>query len=83
MLGYEVRGWSLGRNLGPTSEVLDELPAMLSDLAAQTGGPVSIIGWSLGGIYAREMARLHPALVRRVITLGSPFASGRPARESR
>jgi pimeloyl-ACP methyl ester carboxylesterase len=73
-LGYQVRGWRLGRNLGPTSEVLDELPGMLSALASETGRPISVIGWSLGGIYAREMARRHPDLVRRVITLGSPFA---------
>ena len=74
LLGYQVRGWSLGRNLGPTDDVLDGLPAMLSDLVSQTGGPVSVVGWSLGGIYARELARLHARQVRQVITLGSPFA---------
>ncbi len=73
-LGYEVTGWRLGRNLGPTDEVLDELPAMLATLMQGTRRPVSVIGWSLGGIYAREIARTHPAHVRRVITLGSPFA---------
>ena len=73
-LGYQVRGWSLGRNLGPTDEVLDELPVILSALVSQTGGPVSVVGWSLGGIYARELARRHPRHVRQVITLGSPFA---------
>jgi pimeloyl-ACP methyl ester carboxylesterase len=74
LLGYQVRGWRLGRNVGPTDQVLDELPVKMSALASQTGGPVSLIGWSLGGIYAREMARQHPAIVRQVITLGSPFA---------
>jgi pimeloyl-ACP methyl ester carboxylesterase len=74
LLGYQVRGWQLGRNLGPTDEVLDGMPAMLAELAARTGGPVSVIGWSLGGIYARELARQRPERVRRVITLGSPFA---------
>lgn len=73
-LGYDVRGWNLGRNLGPTAEVLDELPLLLSDVHGQTGGPVSLIGWSMGGIYAREMGRQHPGKVRQVITLGSPFA---------
>src|SRR5215472_11827188 len=72
-LGYDVRGWSLGRNRGPTDEVLDELPRRLSALAERTGQPVSLIGWSLGGIYARELARRYPAQVRQVITLGSPF----------
>src|SRR6266436_4679780 len=56
-LGYDVRGWRLGRNLGPTIEVLDGLPVQLAELASRTGGPVSVIGWSLGGIYARELAR--------------------------
>jgi pimeloyl-ACP methyl ester carboxylesterase len=73
-LGYDVRGWELGRNLGPTDAVLDGLPRALADLAGRTGGPVSVVGWSLGGIYARELARQHPGLVREVITLGSPFA---------
>jgi pimeloyl-ACP methyl ester carboxylesterase len=74
LLGYQVRGWQLGRNLGPTDEVLDGMPDMLAELAARAGGPVSVIGWSLGGVYARELARQHPEEVRRVITLGSPFA---------
>jgi len=73
-LGYDVRGWELGRNLGPTEAVLDGLPRALSALAGRSGGPVSVIGWSLGGIYARELARQHPGQVRQVITLGSPFA---------
>jgi len=73
-LGYEVHGWNLGRNRGPTHEVLDQLPQELSALVHRTGGPASLIGWSLGGIYGRELARQHPGLVRQVITLGSPFA---------
>jgi pimeloyl-ACP methyl ester carboxylesterase len=74
LLGYDVHGWRLGRNLGPTDEVLDGLPARLSELASLTGGPLSVIGWSLGGIYARELARERQGQVRSVITLGSPFA---------
>jgi pimeloyl-ACP methyl ester carboxylesterase len=54
--------------------VLDGLPRALATLAERTGGPVSVVGWSLGGIYAREVARQNPAQVRQVITLGSPFA---------
>jgi hypothetical protein len=73
-LGYDVHGWALGRNIGPTDAVLDELPRELAGLAERSGGPVSVIGWSLGGIYARELARDHPGLVRQVITLGAPFA---------
>jgi pimeloyl-ACP methyl ester carboxylesterase len=81
-LGYEVRGWNLGRNVGPTDAVLDGLPRALAAQAERTGGPVSMVGWSLGGIYAREMARRHPQQVRQVITLGSPFAITDP-RQSR
>jgi pimeloyl-ACP methyl ester carboxylesterase len=77
-LGYDVRGWDLGRNRGPTEEVLAGLPRALLAHAARTGRPVSLVGWSLGGIYAREMTRRHPDQVRRVITLGSPFARHDP-----
>jgi pimeloyl-ACP methyl ester carboxylesterase len=81
-LGYDVHGWQLGRNVGPTDVVMDELPRELAGLAGRAGGPVSVIGWSLGGIYARELARDQPHRVRRVITLGSPFALTDP-RQSR
>jgi dienelactone hydrolase len=81
-LGYSAAGWDLGRNRGPTDQVVDELPGVLSALAARTGRPVSLIGWSLGGIYARELARRDPTRVRQVITLGSPFALTDP-RQSR
>ena len=74
LLGYDARGWDLGRNRGPTEAVLAGLPRALLAHAERTGRPVSLVGWSLGGIYAREMARRHPSQVRQVITLGSPFA---------
>jgi pimeloyl-ACP methyl ester carboxylesterase len=75
LLGYDVRGWGLGRNRGPTEEVLQQLPRALADHVERTGGAVSLVGWSLGGIFAREIARLYPGRVRQVITLGSPFAA--------
>ncbi|WP_448640318.1 esterase/lipase family protein [Geodermatophilus sp. URMC 63] len=79
-LGYPVVGWELGRNRGPTKEITDELPRLLERLAEQHSGPVSVIGQSLGGIYARRLALRVPRLVRQVISLGSPFAlAGRPA----
>src|SRR5215469_5235931 len=78
LLGYRAVGWNLGRNLGPTDQVIDDLPRVLSAHAERTGRPVSLIGWSLGGIYARELARQDPGLVRQVITLGSPFALTNP-----
>src|ERR1700760_344155 len=52
--GYAVKGWRLGRNVGPTSAILDGMPRALGQLADRTGAPVSVVGWSLGGIYARE-----------------------------
>jgi pimeloyl-ACP methyl ester carboxylesterase len=79
-LGYDACGWDLGRNLGPTQSVLDGLPDALAALAERRGGPVSVVGWSLGGIFARELAREHQAQVRQVITMGSPFALTDPRR---
>jgi pimeloyl-ACP methyl ester carboxylesterase len=71
--GYWVHGWQLGRNLGPTPRVIDGLVARLTTLYEHHERPVSLIGWSLGGIYARRLARRFPHMVRQVITLGSPF----------
>jgi pimeloyl-ACP methyl ester carboxylesterase len=78
-LGHTVWGWRLGRNLGPTSAILDGMPRAVELLAERTGEPVSLVGWSLGGVFARELARRRPELVRQVITLGSPFALQDPA----
>jgi pimeloyl-ACP methyl ester carboxylesterase len=72
-LGYPVVGWELGRNRGPTQEVVDELPRLVQRLADQHGMPVSIVGQSLGGIFARRLAQRSPREVRQVVTLGSPF----------
>jgi len=71
-LGYDVHGWELGRNLGMRRSLRDALDRRIEQLHRERGR-VSLIGWSLGGIYARELARGAPQLVRRVITLGSPF----------
>jgi pimeloyl-ACP methyl ester carboxylesterase len=77
-LGYDARRWDLGQNYGPTETVLAGLTRALLRHAERTGRPVSLTGWSLGGIYAREMARRHPRQVRRVITLGGPYAPTHP-----
>lgn len=73
--GYRSHGWDLGINWGARAE----LPDLLGErLAAVTGGEkAALIGWSLGGIYARELAKQRPDAVERVITLGTPF-SGDP-----
>jgi pimeloyl-ACP methyl ester carboxylesterase len=72
--GYDSKAWELGRNLGPGNGVLEACLAKIKQTRAETGRKVSLIGWSLGGIYARETAKLAPADVRQVITLGTPFA---------
>lgn len=73
--GYQVAAWDLGRNLGPTSDVMSAMPRLLSKLCAADGRRVSVVGWSLGGVYARWLARTHPDKVRQVVTLGTPVRS--------
>lgn len=75
-LGYAVQGWELGRNLGRSRFVDLHLVPRLQDMRARTGRKVSLVGWSLGGILAREAAKRVPQDVRLVVTMGSPFAGG-------
>jgi pimeloyl-ACP methyl ester carboxylesterase len=72
VLGHNVSGWSLGTNRGPNSHVVQELRAELKRLHHDTGRRVSLVGWSLGGLYAQELARASPGSVRGLITLGTP-----------
>jgi pimeloyl-ACP methyl ester carboxylesterase len=71
--GYAAHGWNLGRNLGLKPGLNEAKLARLKELHRQYGRKVSLIGWSLGGIYARELAKRVPDDIRMVITLGSPF----------
>lgn len=80
--GYWVHGWRLGANIGPHQRIVAGVQQRLLDLHGRHGTKVSLVGWSLGGVYARELARLHPEAVRQVITLGSPFRL-RPGDRSR
>jgi pimeloyl-ACP methyl ester carboxylesterase len=73
-LGYEPHGWGLGRNLGPRPGVREALLDRLDRLHEASGRKVSIVGWSLGGAYARALALRRPHAVRNVVTLGSPIA---------
>jgi pimeloyl-ACP methyl ester carboxylesterase len=73
--GYAAHGWKLGPNHGPRPGAEARMQQRLAELFERHGRKVSLIGWSLGGVFAREMARRAPAQVRGVITLGSPFAS--------
>ena len=72
--GYTAYEWEQGFNLGPRSGVLEGCSERLKTLARRHGEKVSLIGWSLGGVYAREVAKEHAEHVRCVVTLGSPFA---------
>lgn len=74
-LGYDAYRWDLGRNLGPKAigREGEKLLARLKEVHAETGRKVSLVGWSLGGVMARIVARQAPEMVRQVISLGSPF----------
>ena len=71
-IGYTPYKWECGRNLARV-ENLDFLEEKVKELYEQHGKKVSIIGWSLGGIYARELSKRQPNLVRQVISMSSPF----------
>jgi pimeloyl-ACP methyl ester carboxylesterase len=72
-LGYNAVPWGFGRNLGPRGILMERLIVTVGDLAREHGQPVSLIGQSLGGVFAREIAKAIPKQVRQVITLGAPF----------
>ncbi len=72
-LGYAAEAWGQGVNLGPRSGVIERCADDVQRFVARHGRPASLIGWSLGGLYAREMAKLRPESTRCVITLGTPF----------
>lgn len=77
-LGYAAFDWGRGRNTGPQGDIdewLDELANDVQDMTRAHAAPITLLGWSLGGIYAREVAKRVPERVRQVITMGSPFAS--------
>ncbi len=73
-LGYSSYGWGLGRNYGD-EEHLDLLLHQVDELYQKHKQKVTLIGWSLGGIFVRQTAKTNPHLIRQVITLGSPFGS--------
>jgi pimeloyl-ACP methyl ester carboxylesterase len=73
-LGYDTHAWQMGRNTGGIARMRGALRDRLASIHAATGRKVAIVGWSLGGIYARDLALQAPDLVRYVVTLGSPFA---------
>lgn len=76
-LGYDAHGWDSGRNVRVDDALVRRLEDQLARLNDDSGRKVSLIGWSLGGVLARELAKLHPDRVRLVISLGSPISDDR------
>lgn len=72
--GWRAHGWKLGPNHGPRAGVEEKMAERLAELHQRYRRKVSLVGWSLGGVFARELARRAPESIRTVITLGSPFA---------
>lgn len=73
-LGYKTYGWDLGQNLHFNDERETKMNALVERIYKKYGQKVSLIGWSLGGVFAREIAKSNPDMVRNVITLGSPIS---------
>lgn len=71
--GFRAFGWELGINWGPTPALLSGLRRRLLSLHRQEAAPVALVGFSLGGLLARDLAYDHPDAVRHVVTLASPF----------
>lgn len=77
--GHRPYDWGLGANFGPTPENFAFLIARVSRIARLEGEPVALVGWSLGGLFAREIAKARPEAVAKVITMGTPFSGDRRA----
>jgi pimeloyl-ACP methyl ester carboxylesterase len=77
--GYAAYGWRLGTNIGPTRRIISGMDAVLAEITDRHGEPASLIGWSLGGMLAHDIAGRRPAVVDRLITLGSPLYSTDPS----
>ncbi|MEC8771861.1 MAG: alpha/beta fold hydrolase, partial [Pseudomonadota bacterium] len=72
--GHVTKKWGLGYNLGATEARFRQVEERLVDLYRRTGEPIHLVGWSLGGVMARELAKKHADKVAKVITMGSPFS---------
>lgn len=75
--GHTTKRWGLGFNWGPSEQNFDAVEERLLQLHARHGRKVVLVGWSLGGLYAREIAKRQPQAVAKVVSMGSPF-SGSP-----
>lgn len=83
--GYAAHGWGLGRNVGLTDEIVDGLLTRFDEVAGTApDAPVSLVGWSFGGLLARWVAHQRPGRVRQVVQMGSPWrAEGERTRATR
>lgn len=77
--GHRVADWGLGFNFGPTEDRFDRLCERVVAMARKEGQPLVLVGWSLGGLFAREVAHRHPEAVAMVVTMGTPFSGDRRA----
>ena len=76
-IGYQPYGWELGINRGFVPSYEERLLRHLRKLFLKHGQKIKLIGWSMGGIYARELAKMDPHVISQVITMGSPFSGGK------
>ncbi len=74
--GYRVAGWGLGVNRGDVPNLIPRVAERVQEIHRSSGQAVRLVGWSLGGVLAREVARDEPELVDRIVTLGSPVVGG-------
>jgi hypothetical protein len=72
--GFQAYGWRQGLNVGARRGKFERLLRRIDIVAAETRGPVALVGWSLGGLYARELAKRRAGSVSTVVTLGTPFS---------
>lgn len=77
MAGYDAHDWAMGRNFGPKLDTLEQIDRRVDTIRRESGRPVTLIGWSLGGLFAREYAKYATEKVEGVVTMGTPF-SGDP-----
>jgi hypothetical protein len=82
-LGYQSHAWGFGRNTGGFTRMRPQLRQRLAEIHGESGRKVSLVGWSLGGIYARDLALHMPEMVRYVLTMGSPFTGDITATNAR
>ena len=75
-LGHTAVGWGFGFNSGEVEGMLPSIVNTVRHRVSKAGKPIALIGWSLGGVLAREVTRDHPELVSQVITLATPVFGG-------